>query len=397
MTQVRVDGAGVDADDQPVALRACLPQLAPLRAQDRLLAMHNIAMREALAAELAATDTTDGWLRLCLQAVSWPEDAAVTTELPSLDFLDLKQPLNDQVLAQMTPCVPAMERLYVPSINLTALPASGWPEGWPIVHVDGSLSAQELVRHAQLCGQGVKWECGRLVVCLNPSEVSYRPEVMRCCFNYACASAAFARHLRIAPCRIVRRAVCVQVMNGAAQQLAKQLCRLQLTCVDTVQIQLHPAVSWPAQPAALRASLQILQALPRAPDELVVQDWPVTPECIAALAALTTLEAAKEDKPNAYSKLSLFVAGWGTIRGETWPIARLPLVLPRWSRVWSLDVGKLFPGELEAFVFGAPADRTANNPLTIQLYGAHAEWADDLTARLDSLATYPHVRVVGMV
>ncbi len=175
VTQVRLDAANVDADDQPAGLRAALPQITPLQQYgDMVLVLRGFIMQQAFAADLATAVVLGGWGGLCLQAIMWSHDTHITTPLPPLRSLGVVNTLTDQLLARVAACVASIQGwLTVPTVRLSASLPAGWPAGWDGVWVDDEFSVSELVRHAELLGAGVKWACGDLVLCLSPEEVGF--------------------------------------------------------------------------------------------------------------------------------------------------------------------------------------------------------------------------------
>ncbi len=100
------------------------------------------------------------------------------------------------------------------------------------------------------------------------------------------------------------------------------------------------------------------------------------------------------------------------LEGEQWPIARAPSLIPPTYTTWRIDAqqeveeeeddldeeweGAAMPAaEVEAFVLSAPRDRTADNPLTIDLGEHHGALGGRLVERLDELGV-SHVTVTGL-
>lgn len=186
----------------------------------------------------------------------------------------------------------------------------------------------------------------------------------------------------------------LQIAPEAVQRVKEQLQGANIVRIKTLRIVSHED-SEPTS-AALRASIQMLSALPCKPREVVIEGWPASPACVAELGSLKTIPALQSHLPKSLLCLYLSTYGEALDDGEVWPLARAPWLLPASFRVWALDAAMLQHSELRACVLNAPADRTAEAPLTIELQNADPGWVDDLRARMESLGTYPHVRVVAV-
>ncbi len=174
--QISVSVDKVPVSEQPAALRAHLPRLAPLRSLERTLTLNGCTMQPALAAELATAGS--GWEQVSLQSLTWPTDTHITTPFPPLGFLDIKAPLTDTLLAQLQQCVTGAAGvgctwLYVPSVALTAPAPAGAVSTLQKLCVEGAVSVGELVKQAQLVGDArLQWACTELTLCLSLEEVS---------------------------------------------------------------------------------------------------------------------------------------------------------------------------------------------------------------------------------
>lgn len=65
----------------------------------------------------------------------------------------------------------------------------------------------------------------------------------------------------------------------------------------------------------------------------------------------------------------------------------------RFFTTWAIDAAGLTENELETLITLAPPDRTASQPLTIEVYGKDAAWEQSINARLRDMETYPHVTI----
>ncbi len=79
---------------------------------------------------------------------------------------------------------------------------------------------------------------------------------------------------------------------------------------------------------------------------------------------------------------------------ELEPLAQLPaLVQSLPAPTWHVYVPSLSIREVEAFVRGAPRNRTAERPLTIVVHGMMESWGVWMNAELERTGPYPHVTV----
>lgn len=188
----------------------------------------------------------------------------------------------------------------------------------------------------------------------------------------------------------------MQVVTGEAVKLGQQLRRVTMGYLDAFRVTLAHNLPTAAHVSMLKASLQVLRNVPCKPRELIFEDWHATAACVAELQALKTMPVLLQSDDAKDGRLSLFFHSCGTEPGpaDTWPIARLPLVLPQSYCVWAILGEQLAPAELRGFLHNAPADRSAECPLDIQVYGVTEEWVRVANARMQSAGTYPHVHVM---
>ncbi len=61
-----------------------------------------------------------------------------------------------------------------------------------------------------------------------------------------------------------------------------------------------------------------------------------------------------------------------------------------------IDRHDLTTTDVQAFILAAPGDRTALQPLTLQVnYTDHTEWVKELMSRMRETKLYPHVTFIA--
>ncbi len=80
------------------------------------------------------------------------------------------------------------------------------------------------------------------------------------------------------------------------------------------------------------------------------------------------------------------------VRG--WPLSRLPHIVPRSYNAYFVRTEYLSLAEVEALVYGAPADRTVESPLQIGVNGQPQSWVNSMNVELQQAGSYHHVSVL---
>ncbi len=167
--QVRLSAVDELTDTEVESLRAALPHLTPLHSPHITLVLDSFTLDAAFVELLAQAAV--GWQVLSLQAVTWPVASPPTT-LPTLGFIDIAQPMNDQVLQQLAACLTAVNIcVYTPRVSLQAALPAGRRLPWPGVYAETRMSVSELVNQAGLMGGSIDWDCEHLELCLSMEEV----------------------------------------------------------------------------------------------------------------------------------------------------------------------------------------------------------------------------------
>ncbi len=165
---------------------------------------------------------------------------------------------------------------------------------------------------------------------------------------------------------------------------------------------LQPHASKTEQTRALQASLAVINALPCTPKDVHLHRWSTTGDVVTELRALPKaqtlgLHLNSPQVNNAYGQRTTYTGQSGAV-ARAQPLSRLPLVIPR--SYTSIRVGTAFVQkvEAEALVFGAPADRTAGEPLAFVMDGQYSvpNWVSGLSAELAHVGNYPHVTVTAI-
>ncbi len=180
-------------------------------------------------------------------------------------------------------------------------------------------------------------------------------------------------------CARVCACVCAQVSAGEHHTLAAQLNRVLVTSIENVYLTMPPDTSSTDQPRLLRASLIIARALPCTPRMLHISGWVASDAVVSELAGLPHWQDITMALTSYMGMLAI---------DQPWPVARLPLLLPKSYRKWYIDDG-LLPRELRALVLNMPVDRTAAEPLSV-LFDRDAS---DAVGAFNRQMTHPHVRV----
>ncbi len=175
----------------------------------------------------------------------------------------------------------------------------------------------------------------------------------------------------------------MQITSGEAARIAEQLSRVRIHSISSTGV--NPDMDAPEtdRPSLLRESLTLLRAVPCKHGRLCINNYKATTEIVRELSGLpTTCE-------------SLILRLRGGAPPADWPMSRALVLIPRSYSVVMTEASALWPAELEAFVFGAPTDRTAEQPLEVQVWGKDKAWGEEMMRRMQLSDTYPHVTVVG--
>ncbi len=127
---------------------------------------------------------------------------------------------------------------------------------------------------------------------------------------------------------------CTQADRGGAHvQWAKQLSSANLTYVGELEVK-PPADELLdcEQPESLRAGLVVARACPVRPMCLILAEWSATQEVVAECRALLDIDKGWGSKGSGeMAKMCLFLtsAELEPDYPQLWPIARLPLFIPR--------------------------------------------------------------------
>ncbi len=123
----------------------------------------------------------------------------------------------------------------------------------------------------------------------------------------------------------------IQVQSGQCADLVAHLSRLSVKRIDTLTVRAHEGLSQDVQPAALRASLSLVQALGCAPKELCFSGWSATSDVIREFKALSDIRVlAQAEAGTVKLGLQLVTCGQAPKSTDEWPIVELPRILPRW-------------------------------------------------------------------
>ncbi len=136
----------------------------------------------------------------------------------------------------------------------------------------------------------------------------------------------------------------------------------------------------------LRASLTIAAALPCEPQRVHVRGFVANSDVVAAFRQLPAWS-------NTELRLDLKSVGRKAFVDYHWPLSRLPCFIPRTYKHISISEFELEPGELLAFMYGVPGDRTREQPLTVQVLGKEKHWVERVSSRIRYSGTFPYVTV----
>ncbi len=181
---------------------------------------------------------------------------------------------------------------------------------------------------------------------------------------------------------------CMQVQAGAVERMVEQFSRLRIHSLTSINAVRSMPAAGADVPRLLRDSLTVIQAMPPTTKKVCVSLYAATGEVMRELRGL----------PTTCDSLGLFVSSCcSATQGppSVWPLSRALLLVPRSYTKVTVASTQLRLAELEAFVLGAPADRTAEQPLEISVLGKSKAWADDMMSRMAQWGTYPHVKVVS--
>ncbi len=135
-------------------------------------------------------------------------------------------------------------------------------------------------------------------------------------------------------------------------------------------------------------ALRLARALPCTPSTIQISHFIATDETVRELRGL----------PTTCKSLSLRLRSGqysGNVRAPTvWPLSRAAVLIPRSYTHWTVSSAELREAELEAFLLNAPHNRTAEEPLCIEIVGKDKAWVDGIMGTMTRLDTYPHVTVV---
>ncbi len=181
--------------------------------------------------------------------------------------------------------------------------------------------------------------------------------------------------------------LCAQVDAGEHHRLAERLRSVRVASIK--ELHLHPAANTSVhdEPRVFRALLLVIKALSCAGEALILDGWKATQELAAELRGLPT-----------WPKLALCLkqpeSPLPTHR-RAGPLVQLLGLIPRSFTYVNIDRHAVrSEQELEALVLQAPADRTAQDPLSLVFGGWREEWMTDMRAIVLHADTYPHISIV---
>lgn len=174
----------------------------------------------------------------------------------------------------------------------------------------------------------------------------------------------------------------LQVREDAHLTWAEQLSCLRITKVDTVHILAQTATSAQDQPTTLRACIAAAQLLQCTPRQYALQGWYADEDVISELDNLPHGTALA---------LTLKPSSQAAAAARCHPLARLPSVVPRSFTTYYVRAGELKQEAIEALVFGAPADRSADAPINFWVAGFTYTWINKVKAELRERSSYRHV------
>lgn len=159
-------------DEQLAALRDAVAQVQVLMTITTKLVLFGLTMSDDITRELNAVAAA-GWETMDLLAFDWPVAAAVSAPLPPIHSLSLLAPLSSSLLSQVLQCVPSVERMAVPGIQLTTAVPAGTVLPWQTLAVM-QLDLLAWPRQTDLVGP-TQWEVGACSIELTPEQVRTAP------------------------------------------------------------------------------------------------------------------------------------------------------------------------------------------------------------------------------
>lgn len=164
---------------------------------------------------------------------------------------------------------------------------------------------------------------------------------------------------------------------------AEKLSKLRIRSIDEAYVSAYDATPANDQPAILRAGLAVASALPCSPKSLVLQRWHADDGQISALRDLPptptlylTWKSSTQKTPS---------SAWG------WPSARLLQLVPKECSACYVRSANMSKEQVEALVYGAPLDRTAESPLKVWVAGQTQAWVNSVKGEMKRRGIYYHV------